>query len=134
MKTNAVKSGVEQIWTQLFLQCHLPVVKQPYPYVTWDYCHYNVKIVDEIPWCYHSNNTSLVGLFHTAIYIKGFYKKKWVNFFFADERSERINIKRLLCFEFLKHPIFTTIDYLYDCMRFLLECDVWQMFLVVWFM
>ena len=48
MKTNALKSGVEQIWTKLFLQCHLSVVKQPYPYVTRDICHYNVKIVEEI--------------------------------------------------------------------------------------
>ena len=47
--------------------------------------YYNVKIVDEIPWCYHSNNNSLVGLFHSAIYSKGFYKKKkkWVNVFFC---------------------------------------------------
>ena len=46
-------------------------------------------------------------------------------FSFANERSERINIKRLLGVEFLKHPIFTVIDYvLYDCMGFLLECDV----------
>ena len=75
MKTNALKSGVEQIWTKLFLQCLLSVVKQPYPDVTRDICHYNVKIVEEISLCYHSNNTSLVGLFHSAIYSKGFYKK-----------------------------------------------------------
>ena len=31
-------------------------------------CHFNVKIVDEIPWCYHSNNTYLVELFHSSIY------------------------------------------------------------------
>ena len=49
-------------------------------------------------------------------------------FSFASERSERINIKRLLGVEFLKHPIFTSIDcVLYDCMGFLPECDVWQM-------
>lgn len=96
-------------------------------------CHYNVKVMEEIPWCYHSNNTSLVELFHSAIYIKGLYKK-WVNFSFANEKSERINIKRLPGVEFLNHPIFSTIDYvLYDCMGFLLEYNVWQMFLVVWF-
>lgn len=44
------------------------------------------------------------------------------------------NIKRLPGVEFLNHPIFTAIDYvLYDCMGVLLEYNVWQMFLVVWF-
>ena len=33
--------------------------------------------MDEIQWCYHSNETSLVVLSHGAIYFEAFYKLKF---------------------------------------------------------
>ena len=33
--------------------------------------------MDEIQWCYHSNETSLVVLLHGAIYFAAFYKLKF---------------------------------------------------------
>lgn len=55
-------------------------------------------------------------------------------FSFANKRSERINIKKASRRWVSKTSHFYKIDYvLYDCMGFLLECDVCQMFLVVWF-
>ena len=47
------------------------------------------KSVDEILWCYHSNETTLVDLLRGAIYFLGFYKKKfqilWIFVFLVNE-------------------------------------------------